>query len=130
MEKLFRQPCGQGAAPRLCRQGTENARLQHCLCQRAEPGTILHRLRHAIRRAPGPASLCVLCQFKIDRQPAARRTPLPNQIWQKAEGCSGSRLRSQQIGRASCRERVWQSVVFAVVAVSLKKIKREKKKTK
>src|SRR3546814_10691940 len=68
MEKLFRQPCGQGAAPRLCRQGTENAQLQHCLCQRAKPGTILHLLRHAIRRAPGPASLCVLCQFMIDRR--------------------------------------------------------------
>src|SRR6056297_3995208 len=38
--------------------------------------------------------------------------------------------RGDQIGRASCRERVWQYVWVSAVAVSLKKKKKKKKKTK
>src|SRR3546814_16720555 len=40
----------------------------------------------------------------------------------------GEAGRAAQIGRASCRERGWQSVSISVVAVSLKK-KREKDKS-
>src|SRR3546814_12303141 len=42
--------------------------------------------------------------------------------------CGASQTDRAEIGRASCRERVWQSVEISVVAVSLKKKKQRSKK--
>src|SRR3546814_16508077 len=61
---------------------------------------------------------------RVERAPGrAEAAVLPDRIWHRRGGGGDRARRGAAIGRAACRERVWQYVSISEVAVALKKKK-------
>src|SRR3546814_14677991 len=82
----------------------------------SECETLLKRAMGVMKLPPALSRLLGLCQLALGRKTEALQT-----LAMAPDDLESQVVRIEEIGRASCRERVCQYVSISVVAVSLKK---------